>query len=287
MRILLTGASGQLGAYLIKRLVGSTHEVVAWSGTEIGHRQGVALNPVDLTDAEATDRALTAANPAAIIHAAARSEAESVRLDPELAHAINVEATGRIADWCDRHGRRLIFTSTDLVFDGSRAWNRETDPADPILAYGRTKKEAEPAVLATPGGVVSRVCLLFGPSLCGRPYFFDRAIEAIRKGQPRSFFEDEYRTPLDLATAAEILIKLAESDVSGLYHVAGPERVSRFELMRRAASTLHLDTSLVLPNRRADANLPEPRPADVSLDTTKLAAAFPDLRRPSIEEVLS
>ena len=287
MRILVTGAGGQLGAYLIDRLITTGHTILAWSGTRAGHRGAVAITPVDLTDGDAAGRALDRAGPDAIIHAAAVSAADAVRFDPVGARAINVDATRRIADWSDRHGRRLVFTSTDLVFDGSRPWNRETDPAEPLLAYGRTKRDAEPAVLATSGGVVARICLLFGPSRCGRPYFFDRAVEALRKGEPQSFFEDEYRTPLDLATAAEVLVGLAEGDHSGLFHVGGRERVSRFELMRRAAAVLGLDPGLVRPNRRIDANLPEPRPADVSLDASKLTSAFPDLRRPTIEEALT
>jgi dTDP-4-dehydrorhamnose reductase len=286
MRILLTGASGQLGAYLIDRLIDRGHEIIAWSGTEAGRRRGIAVIPVELTDARATEEALAEADPDAILHAAALSATESVRRDPVRASAINVDATTRIADWADRHRRRLVFTSTDLVFDGSRAWNREDDPAGPILEYGRTKHRAEPAVLSSGKGIVARISLLFGPSRCGRHYFFDRAIEALRRGEPQSFFEDEHRTPLDLASAASILVRLAESDLAGLFHVAGPERVSRFDLMRRSATALGLDASLVRPGRRADVDLPEPRPADVSLDTSKLASAFPDLRRPTIEEAL-
>jgi dTDP-4-dehydrorhamnose reductase len=286
MLILLTGASGQLGAYLMDRLLGHGHEVIAWSGTDRGDRRGVAFTPIDLADAEATESALDRADPDAIIHAAALSAAEAVRLDPPRASAINVDATSRIADWSDRHGRRLVFTSTDLVFDGSRPWNREDDPAEPILAYGRTKRLAEPAVLATPKGIVARLSLLFGPTRCGRPSFFDQAIDAIWMGQSRAFFEDEYRTPLDLLTAAEILVRLAESEVTGLIHVAGAERMSRFDLMRRAATALGLDPSLVLPSRQSEARLPEPRPADVSMDTTRLASAFPDLERPTIEQAL-
>jgi dTDP-4-dehydrorhamnose reductase len=286
MLILLTGASGQLGAYLIDRLVGHGHDVIAWSGTDRGDRRGVPFTPIDLADGEATEKALDRAEPDAIIHAAALSSAEAVRLDPPRASTINVDATSRIADWCDRHGRRLVFTSTDLVFDGSRAWNREDDPAEPILAYGRTKRLAEPAVLATPKGVVARLSLLFGPTRCGRPSFFDKAIDAMRIGQSQAFFEDEYRTPLDLRTAAEILVRLAEGELSGLIHVAGRERVSRFELMRRAATALGLDPSLVTPSRQSKARLPEPRPADVSMDTTRLASSFPGLERPTIEQAL-
>ena len=286
MRILLTGASGQLGAYLIDQLRTSEHELIAWSKSEPGHRYGIDLIPVDLTNIEATALTLDRANPEVILHVAALSTVDAVRLDPAKARATNIEATSRLADWCDRHDRKLVFTSTDLVFDGSRPWNHEDAPAEPILAYGRTKRDAEAPVLSVPRGVVARISLLYGPSRSGRPYFFDKAVSGLRSGEPQTFFEDEYRTPLHLATAASILIRLAESDCAGLFHVAGAERVSRFELMQRAASALGFDPGLVLSNRRADVTLAEPRPRDVSLDTSKLASAFPDLRRPTIEESL-
>ncbi len=103
---------------------------------------------------------------------------------------------------------------------------------------------------------------------------------------PQSLFEDEYRTPLDLATAARILIALARSDAEGIIHVAGNERMSRFDLIRRAAEALGLESSLVRANRRTDAILPEPRPADVSLDTSRLAALLPGINRPTVEEAI-
>ena len=287
MRILLTGASGQLGAYLIDRLAPRGHALLAWSGSKPGNRFGIAMTPVDLLDGEATLQALDHASPDAVIHAAAISSAEAVRFDPEKATRINVEATNRIAGWCDRHDRRLVFTSTDLVFDGSRSWNREDDPAEPVLAYGRTKRQAEPAVLAIPKGVVARLSLLFGPSWSGRDAFFDKAVGALLKGERRAYFEDEYRTPLDLGTAAEALSLLAEGEMTGLFHVAGRQRMSRFQLMRRVAVALGLDPLLVEANRRGQVDLPEPRPADVSLDTTRLAAALPEFRRPTIEEALA
>jgi dTDP-4-dehydrorhamnose reductase len=287
MRIVVTGASGRLGAYLIDRLNDGPHAVRAWSGATRGCRAGVDLRPVDLTDADEVVAALDEADPAAIIHAAAVSSAEAAYRDAGRAAAVNVAATRRLADWAAAHGRRLVFTSTDLVFDGSRPWSREEDPAEPVLEYGRTKRAAEPFVLAVPRGVVARISLLFGPSRHGPPSFFDRAWAVAGEGQPQAFFEDEFRTPLDYRTAAEILVRLAESEVTGILHVGGRERLSRFELMRRAAIARGLDAGLIRPNRRADVPLPEPRPADVSLDTARLAGLFPDLDRPGVETALA
>jgi dTDP-4-dehydrorhamnose reductase len=286
MRVVLTGASGQLGAYLIEPLRAGGHVVVAWSGQIAAQRLGVELLPVDLTDAEAMRRALAAADPDVVVHAAALSRADDVRRDPARGRAVNVEATGRLADWCAARGRRLVYTSTDLVFAGSRAWNREDDPAEPTVEYGRTKRGGEPAVLAIPRGLVVRLSLLYGPTRANRPVFYDNAVAALGRGEPQTFFEDEFRTPLDLATAAGALARLAGAEARGLVHLAGRERMSRFVLMRRVAEALGLDPALVRANRLADAAEPEPRPADVSLDTERLTALLPNLVRPSVEEAV-
>ena len=104
-----------------------------------------------------------------------------------------------------------------------------------------------------------------------------------RARQPQCFFSDEYRTPLDYKTAARILARLAESNVKGMIHVAGRERLSRFELMSRVAVSLGIEPALVQANRMTDITLPEPRPVDVSLDTSRLAALLPDVERPPVE----
>jgi dTDP-4-dehydrorhamnose reductase len=241
---------------------------------------------VDLIDADAVCRALTAENPDLVIHAAAIASALQVRKAPERGRAVNVEATRVLAAWCTEHGRRLVFTSTDMVFDGARGWYREDDLPHPILEYGRTKAAAEKAVLEVPDGLVARISLLYGPSKAGRRSFFDDVMDRLRTGERQAFFTDEYRTPLHYATAAKALVLLAESDARGIVHVAGRERLSRHELMLRAAGALGLDARLVRANLRADVPNLEARPADLSLDTSRLVELLPDLERPSIETAL-
>ena len=245
------------------------------------------MTPVDLADPGAIDRALAEADPEVILHAGAVSSADEVRQDPARARVVNVAGTARLAAWCARHGRRLIYTSTDLVFDGSKSWYREEDEAQPVLEYGRTKREAEAPVLDVAGGLVVRLSLLFGPSRSFLPTYLDRTVAGWRRGEPQSFFEDEFRTPLDLDTAAEALVLLAGSGVSGRVHLGGRERLSRYELAQRVAAALGFDPGLVRANRQRDAPSPEPRPADVSLDTGRLAAWLPDLQRPAVEDAVA
>jgi dTDP-4-dehydrorhamnose reductase len=240
-----------------------------------------------VTDEPAVASALAEADPGAILHTAAVTSAEASAREPRRAAAVNVAATRYLAAWAAGHDRQFLYTSTDLVFDGAKSWYREQDPAEPIIEYGRTKCAAEPFVLAMPRGLVARLSLLFGPAGAGKPSFFDLALDALGRGEPRSYFEDEFRTPLDYRSAATILVRLVESGATGIVHVGGRERLSRFELMRRAARARGLDAGLVRANRRADHPAPEPRPADVSLDTTRLATLLPDLERPGIEAALA
>jgi dTDP-4-dehydrorhamnose reductase len=240
-----------------------------------------------LTDEGAVAAALAAMDPDAVLHTAAVTSTEAAYRAPQHAAAVNVAATAHLAAWCTQHDRRLLFTSTDLVFDGARSWYREEEPAEPILEYGRTKRAAEPLVRAVPRGLVARVSLLYGPAGSGKPGFFDLALDALSRGEPRSFFEDEFRTPLDYHTATAILVRLLESEATGILHVGGPERLSRFALMRRAAIARGIDPALVRASRQAEHPGSEPRPADVSLDTTRLTTVLPDLERPDVEAALA
>src|SRR4051794_22066205 len=101
MRIVVTGATGYLGHYLIETLLGAGgHTIAAWGRRPAPGRWGLPAVPVELTDAEATDNALNASDPGIIIHAAATSSADAVRRHPDAARAVNVGGTRRLAHWC-------------------------------------------------------------------------------------------------------------------------------------------------------------------------------------------
>lgn len=286
MRIVLTGATGRIGAYLREPLNARGWDVAPWSGAAGATWNGTPTTAVDLTDPGAIVDELDRADPDVIVHLAAISDAEAVRRDPDRARVVNVEAVATLAEWCARNDRRLVFASTDMVFPGTKPFWTEADEPSPILAYGNSKRAGERAALEAPDSVIARICLLYGPTRNGRETFFDQAVARLRAGESRTFFDDEYRTPLDYAAAAKILARLVDSPYRGPLHVGGTERLSRFQLMSRVARGLGLNETLVRANSRADASFAEPRPADVSLDTSRLAALFPDLERPPVEEAV-
>jgi dTDP-4-dehydrorhamnose reductase len=283
MRLLITGAGGLLGAYLLRETA-NRDNVVAWGGPRGGERFGISLRPIDLTDAAAVADALRSDRPDVVLHAAGLARVADCWRDPERARLVNTDATQTLANLAANAGVRLVLVSTDLVFDGENAPYRETHTASPVSVYGWTKREAEVAALATPRSAVARVSLLYGPSLHGRPSFFDEQAAALRAGRPVTLFRDEWRTPLDLVTAARALVAVAASDFSGLLHVGGPERLSRLDMGLRLAKFLGIDSSPIITTDRAAAPAPEPRPRDVALDSSRWQAAFPSIPWPGGEE---
>jgi dTDP-4-dehydrorhamnose reductase len=287
MRIIVTGASGQLGTYVLDELAGSDHLCEGWSsGSEREAPGAIRVVPVDLLDEARVTGKLITFRPDVVIHLAAVSKPALVLADPGRAFLVNVEATRRLATWCQTSGCRLVFTSTDMVFDGRTAPYRENATPSPSNEYGRTKALGEKLVEETRTGLVLRLPLLYGPTRCGRESFYDHSLAALGRDEPRVFFEDEYRTPLDLLTAARLIIALAETNAVGIVHLGGPERLSRLDLMSRVARTLGIDKRLVGGNRLADHPGPEPRPVDTSLSSERIDELVPAHNRPAVEEAV-
>jgi dTDP-4-dehydrorhamnose reductase len=285
MRFLVTGASGNLGGYLLRELAGTAEPVVAWSGSRAGELFGMPLRPVALTDRAAVARAFHEARPDVVLHSAALSSMAECARDPDRARAVNTGGTALLAELAAEARARLVLVSTDLVFDGEQGDYRESDLPGPLSVYGRTKQAAEQATRASPGAAVVRVSLLFGPTVAGRPAFFDEQLRRLRAGERLVCFTDEWRSPLGLQPAARALVALARSDFEGLLHVGGPERLSRLAMAERLADYLGVNRDLLVASARASAG-GEPRPRDTSLNSSHWRGLFPEQPWPAFEEAL-
>jgi dTDP-4-dehydrorhamnose reductase len=286
MRLLLTGASGHLGGYLLRQRREQGAAVTAWSGRRGGELFGCPLWPVDLADDDAVASAFRQARPDIVLHAAALSTVAECYRQPERAERINARGSTILAELADRAKARLVYVSTDMVFDGEQGGYREEDAVAPLSVYGHTKAAAEPAVLACPRGLVARVSLLFGPSLVGQPTFFDEQTAALQAGRPITLFHDEWRTPLSLLVAARGLLALAASDAAGVVHLGGPERLSRLEMGQRLAAFLHRDPALLVSASRRRIAAAEPRPRDLSLDCSRWRQLAPNESWPAWDDAL-
>jgi len=286
MRILITGASGQVGPYLVRRLLADDAVVIAWGRFWAGQLSGVSVRALDLTDRDQVAEGFEHADPEVVVHAAAISQVSRAYDEPELAQAVNVNATRHLSKIVAERQCRLIYLSTDMVFDGEHAPYQEEDTPAPVTVYGRTKLESERVVLETNRSLVMRLSLLFGPSLNGRPKFFDNMVTALREHRPIRLFTDESRTVMGLSQAAEAIAATVRTNHTGLFHVGGPLRMSRFDLGLATAKVMQLDHSLLIRASRLEMNAPEPRPRDLSLDTTRWRTAFAPLDRPDFQTSL-
>jgi len=287
-RVLVTGGSGRLGPYLVRELQHVSASVQVWDGPAATGPSAPGAIAVDLADAAAVEQAWHAARPTVVIHAAALATVDACLKDPARAEAVNVTATGQLARLARDSQAHLACISTDLVFDGSQAPYAPDALPQPLSAYGRSKAAGERAACDTlPCGVI-RLALLYGPRLGSRPSFFDAQVAALRAGTPRmGLFTDEWRTPVDYATAARAVVDLAGQRATGVFHVGGPERMSRWEMGQRLADYLGVNPMPFDPVSRLSIPGPEPRPSDLAFDSGAWRARCPGTPWPTFAEVLA
>jgi dTDP-4-dehydrorhamnose reductase len=182
---------------------------------------------LDPTEARALRARFDAERPSLLLHCAAITNTRLCDQDPARAHQINVELTARLAElFADA---RMVFFSTDLVFDGTKGWYGESDPPNPLGVYGATKAKAEELVLAHRHHLVLRTSLNGGTSPTGDRGFNEQLRNAWRLGQTTTLFTDEFRCPIAAPVTARAAWELALQPLSGLWHVAGAQRLSRWE----------------------------------------------------------
>ena len=282
-KLVITGANGFLG-WNICRLAKDRWHLF---GTVYSHPveiPKVTTLKIDLTDLFELKRLFEEVRPDAVIHTAAASDPNFCQVNPDLSYGINVEASVNIALLCSDYMIPYLFTSTDLVFDGLNAPYRESDPVCPVNVYGEHKAQAEERILkAYPQSTVCRMSLMFGLSGPVAKSFIQPMLLAMQAGRELNLFVNEFRTPLSAATAVRGLF-LSLNKVSGIIHLGGKERISRYDFGKLIQRIFRFENAKIRPCKQEEVHMPALRPADVSLDSSKaLALGFRPL--PLIEEL--
>lgn len=296
MKLLLTGASGLLGGNCFARfacnptvqLFATYHDTSFVIPQTFSH--GKEAFPLDLTNETAVWNIISTLQPNMIIHTAAYTETAFCEWNRKEAKALNIDATKTLATLAEMFEMRFIFISTDLVFDGTRGNYNEQDTPNPTSYYAETKLEAELHVKNLVGNhVILRSPLLLGSSPRGMRSVNERLLKDLEAGKPVRLFVDEFRTPIFADVLARIIEEFAIStlsEVTGLFHAGGTERLSREALGRKIALRWNLNPSLIERASSDDVPSPVPRPKDVSLNSHKLHALLP-FAIPTLDESLN
>jgi len=283
MKFLVTGSAGLVGSQVVKDLIKQNHTVYSCYHDEKSvHGTPV---PLDLTDQDKIIQTIQETKPDRIIHLAAMTNVDLCETEKELAIQINVKATETISKQAAKQQAFFVYVSTDYVFDGIKGMKKEDDAPNPLGFYGKSKLEGEFTLnkLAS-SWCIARTSTPFGIHHKKKsfPLWIKESLEA-KKEIP--VLVDQFTSPTYVSNLSKMLIEVAIRQITGVIHLAGATRISRYDLAELIADNLSLDKKLLIPTKTDEMNWKAQRPKDSSLDVS-LATEILNEKPQKIEQSL-
>ena len=268
MKILLIGGSGLFGrafAELIKER--TLYDIYAtYNENIVDSEESVFL---DITDKEKVEEVIKKLQPDVVVHAAAFTNVDKCEVEKEKAYDINVEGTKNVAMASNGIGAKMIYISTDYVFDGTKGFYEEKDKTNPISYYGLTKLEGEKAVQEICNDfIIARTSVIYGAH---KKNFATWVIKELREENQIKIITDQWVSPTLNVDLAEQILALIEKDEKGIFHTAGGERINRYDFVVEMARIFDFNEKLIIPATSKEMNWIAKRPMDSSLNVSKIS----------------
>jgi dTDP-4-dehydrorhamnose reductase len=271
--ILITGANGFLGYYLVQQLLQKQYSVLA---TGKGQNRlpfrgaNFSYQPLDFTNKENVAAVFAATQPAVVVHCGAISKPDECELNRDAAFLSNVTGTINLLEAAAAGRSHFIFMSTDFVFSGDIGFYAETDERGPVNYYGQTKLLAEDEVVTYPfAWSIVRTVLAYGKTFSGRENIVTNTAKALREGRPLKIFDDQLRTPTYIEDLAAGIVSIIEKRAGGIYHLSGEDLRSPYDIAMETARFLRLDTALITAVKAEEFDQPAARPPKTGFDISK------------------
>jgi dTDP-4-dehydrorhamnose reductase len=269
MRILVTGASGLLGLNFCLTFT-DVHQITGVTNSKRLKDAPFQTVTSDLSSPGSIKRLISDHLPQLVIHCAAMANVDACEKQPDQAMRINAGIPGELAAVCRKKNIKLVYISTDAVFDGLRGDYSEDDEPHPLSVYAASKLAGEEAVRKNhPQALIARVNF-YGFSISGSRSLAEFFLDRLSSGQPINGFVDVMFCPLYVLDLAEVLMQMVNKDLSGLYHVVSPENLSKYSFGVAIAKKFGFDSGLIQPISVAESGLTAKRSPRLDLNVEKL-----------------
>ena len=288
--ILITGSNGLLGQKLVKHL---TKNNIPFIATSKGKNRNpdcmdASYSTMDICSVEDIKSVFDRFIPTHVIHTAAMTNVDECEEFPFECEKLNVEATQLLFEAAQKIGAHFQLLSTDFVFDGLKGNYSETDTPNPLSVYARSKVSAENLVLTSsyPKFSIVRTIILYGKANnLSRSNIVCWAKEALSKGQPMTIIDDQFRAPTWADDLAWACIRICDLQKTGIYHIAGPETMSIYDLVLRIAKFYSFSTEFLTKTDSLSLNQKAKRPPKTGFDLQKAQAEL-SYKPKTLEETL-
>jgi len=274
--------TGLLGSRIVE-IASNEFEIINTYNKNPVDLQSTVSHQLDITNQKLTFRLIKELNPEYIIHTAAHTGVDYCEVHRSEAYSVNVTGTRNVSEASDEIGAKLVYVSTDYVFDGKKGMYSEGGMTNPINHYGKTKLEGEDVVKTVcEDWIIARTSVLYGWNPA-KPNFVTWALDELMAGNRIRIVSDQFNSPTLADNLADMLIELIRRDEHGVFHTSGGERISRYDFVIKIAEIFDLNCELIEPITSDQLNWTAKRPADSSLDVSKIS----NIEKPlTIEESL-
>lgn len=267
-KIYVTGIAGLLGYGICAAL----KENARITGIDVWDLEipGVSYQKISLFDMERVEEDIAKARPDILIHTAALVNVDECEEKPQDAEKLNVEVTEQLAGICNRHQIKMVYISTDAVFDGKDArLYTETDPTGPMNVYGKTKLAGEGAVLAYPGNLVFRTNL-YGINLQEKQSFGEWIRDSLMNDQTLHMFTDIDFSPIEARELAGLIDMACQKNLCGLYHACGTGRITKYDFAVKLKDVFQIESGNIQKATSDGAGLKAKRSKHMGMSNRKL-----------------
>lgn len=280
MKILITGAFGQLGRAISTKL--KENNTLFQTGRSLPDGQhGIYL---DIQNKLLVKEVIDLTNPDLIINAAAMTNVDGCENNPDLAKEINIAGVQHL---CESFDGKIIHLSTDYVFDGTSGPYSETDNVNPISIYGETKLASERIILSqNKKHLVIRGNVIYDDSNYTNASFLNWVVNSLKENQSINVVNDQFNNPTWTESLADVIAMCCSNEISGLWHWGDGDLLSRFDFALKIANAYELDSSLIQPISTKELNQKAPRPLKSGLKPDNLAHAL-NIIPPKIDDCLN